>query len=150
MAQRLHQITAQYLEDILKEKDYINTVEVPANKQALQDARALGDLSENAEYTAAKAKQRELENRLAEIDDIIKHHEIIAEEWCTIRYDELGITKEISLVGVLEADPEAKKISRESPLGKAISGRKTGETVTFTTGTGKKVVVTIVAKGKIK
>jgi len=150
MAKGLHQITNQYLEDILKEKEYINTVEVPANKQALQEARALGDLSENAEYTAAKAKQRELEYRLGEIDDIIKHHEIIAEEWCTIRYDELGIEKDIMLVGVLEADPEAKKISRESPLGKAISGRKIGETVTFTTGTGKKMVVTLISKGKIK
>ena len=150
MAQRLHQITAQYLEDILKEKDYINTVEVPENKRALQDARALGDLSENAEYTAAKAKQTELENRLAEIDDIIKHHEIISEEWYTIKYDELNVTKDILLVGVLEADPEANKISRESPLGKAISGKKTGETVSFVSGTGRKMVVTIVSKGKIK
>ncbi len=150
MAERLHQITAQYLEDIKKEKEYLNTVEVPQNQQALQEARALGDLSENAEYAAAKEKEKQLNDRLAEINDIIRYHEIITAEWCTIRYDELGITKDIVLVGVLEADPEQKKISRESPLGKAISGRKVGETVTFTSGTGKKVVVTLVSKGKMK
>ena len=143
-------LTQEGLDELKKELDELINIKRPENVQAIKEARALGDLSENAEYTAAKAKQRELEYRLGEIDDIIKHHEIIAEEWCTIRYDELGIEKDIMLVGVLEADPEAKKISRESPLGKAISGRKIGETVTFTTGTGKKMVVTLISKGKIK
>ncbi|MBR4237226.1 GreA/GreB family elongation factor [bacterium] len=150
MAQRLHQITAQGLEELRKEKEHILTVEIEANKAAIQEARALGDLSENAEYSAAKEIQSQLNNRLAEIEDILKNHEIIAEEWYTIRYDELGVQKSIQLVGVLEADPEENKISKESPIGKAIQGCKVGETVYFTSGSGKKISVTIVEKGKIK
>ena len=150
MAQRLHQITAQGLEELKKEKEHIITVEIEANKIAIQEARALGDLSENAEYSAAKEIQSQLNNRLAEIEDSIKNHEIIAEEWYTIRYEELGVQKSIQLVGVLEADPEENKISKESPIGKAIQGHKAGETVSFTSGSGKKVSVTIIEKGKIK
>ena len=150
MAQRLHQITAQGLEELKKEKEHIITVEIAANKIAIQEARALGDLSENAEYSAAKEIQSQLNNRLAEIEDIIKNHEIIAEEWYTIRYEELGVQKSIQLVGVLEADPEENKISKESPIGKAIQGHKAGETVSFTSGSGKKVSITIIEKGKIK
>ena len=150
MAQRLHQITAQGLEELKKEKEHIITVEIEANKIAIQEARALGDLSENAEYSAAKEIQSQLNNRLAEIEDIIKNHEIIAEEWYTIRYGELGVQKSIQLVGVLEADPEENKISKESPIGKAIQGHKAGETVSFTSGSGKKVSITIIEKGKIK
>ena len=150
MAQRLHQITAQGLEELKKEKEHIITVEIEANKIAIQEARALGDLSENAEYSAAKEIQSQLNNRLAEIEDIIKNHEIIAEEWYTIRYEELGVQKSIQLVGVLEADPEENKISKESPIGKAIQGHKAGETVSFTSGSGKKVSVKKIEKGKIK
>lgn len=150
MAIRLHQITKQGLEEIKKERDYINTVEVPENSIALAEARALGDLSENSEYQAAQAKKKELDHRLAELEDIINYHEIIEEEWYTIRYDDLGVQKEIQLVGVLESDPEKNMISRECPLGKAILGRKINETVTFTSGSGKKITVTIISKGKIK
>jgi len=150
MAQRLHQITNQYLEEIKKEKEQIITVEIENNKVAIQEARALGDLSENAEYSAAKEEQTRLNNRLAEIEDIIKNHEIIAEEWYTVKYEETGITKQFKLVGVLEADPFEDKISKDSPVGKAVQGKKTGDTVTFKSGSGKSITVTILEKGKVK
>jgi len=150
MAQRIHQITLQGLEEIKKEKEHILTIDIENNKIAIQEARALGDLSENAEYSAAKEEQSKLNARLAEIEDIIKNHEIIAEEWYTVKYSETGNTKEFQLVGILEADPDDNKISKESPLGKAVQGRKKGDTVTFTSGSGRKITVTILEKGKTR
>ena len=117
-------------------------------KEAIKVAREQGDLSENAEYSAAKDEQRVLNARLAEIEDILKNHEIIREEWYTVKYEETGLEKSFQLVGVLEADPLDSKISKESPIGKAIQGHKVGDTITFSSGSGKKITVTIVKRGK--
>ena len=145
---KIHQITQQGLEELKKEKEQILTFDLERNKQDIQEARALGDLSENAEYSAAKDEQRVLIARLAEIEDILKNHEIIREEWYTVKYEDTGLEKSFQLVGVLEADPLDSKISKESPIGKAIQGHKVGDTITFSSGSGKKITVTIVKRGK--
>lgn len=150
MAQHLHQITAQGLEELKKEKEHILTVDIEANKIAIQEARALGDLSENSEYSAAKEEQAKLNARLAEIEDILKYHEIIREEWLKVEFIETGLVKSFQLVGITEADPEDNKVSKESPIGKAVQGRKIGDIVTYTSGTGKKITIKILEKGKLK
>ncbi len=145
--QRIYQITAQYLEQIKAEREHLLAVEIEENKEALAAARALGDLSENSEYTSARENQRKLLDRLELIEYIIKYHEIIAEEWVTIEYIDLGKTEKYQIVGVLEADPDKNKISTSSPVGKAIQGRKEGDVVSFTSGSGRKLNIKIVNKG---
>ena len=145
---KIHQITQQGLEELKKEREHIITIDIENNKLAIQEARALGDLSENAEYSAAKEEQRTLNDRLALIDDILKNHEIIREEWYTVRYEDTGVEKSFQLVGILEADPLESKISKESPIGKALQGHKVGDVITFTSGSGKKITITIVKRGK--
>ena len=116
----------------------------PAVAERIATARAFGDLSENQEYTDARSEQKTLENRIIEIEEILKNAEIIK----TSRKKDtvtIGATVEItlsgkgftySLVGPVEANPLEGKISHESPLGKELLGRKVGEEFTFN---GKKV-----------
>lgn len=104
----------------------------------LQKARAMGDLSENSEYTAAKESLAFIENRIAELQAVLDHSEIIEEVARDTITVEIGNTvvltaqKEThtySIVGEFEADPANKKLSNTSPLGKALLGRKRGEVI---------------------
>lgn len=103
----------------------------------IKDARAQGDLSENAEYDAAKDEQSEMEGRIEEIEWILKNSEIVANAddgkiniGCKVRIRdvELDDTMELLIVGSSEATSGA--ISNESPVGQALMGREAGETVT--------------------
>lgn len=110
----------------------------------IAEARDYGDLSENAEYDAAREDQGLVESRIAEIEDILRHADIIkAGKKSTI---DLGSKVELkngkktisyTLVGPVEANPMEGKISNESPLGVALSGKKVGEKVTVTTPKGE-------------
>ncbi|MBQ5959214.1 MAG: transcription elongation factor GreA [Firmicutes bacterium] len=109
--------------------------------QQIKEARALGDLSENAEYHAAKDRQGEIEDRITEIENILRNAEVIEEDssmegrvspgQTVTVYDE-EMEEEISykIVGSTEADPGKNWISNESPVGAALLGRQEGETVT--------------------
>lgn len=108
----------------------------------IQEARAFGDLSENAEYDIAKDDQGKLEARIRELEDILRNCEIIqinkssetVELGSTVDVkDGAGVVKTYVIVGVYESDPLAtpKKISNESPLGKTLYGRKKGDKVNF-------------------
>ena len=109
----------------------------------IADARDYGDLSENAEYDAAREEQGLLETRIAEIEDIITHAEIIkASRKKTV---DLGSRVELktgnkrvvyTIVGPVEADPLEGKVSNESPIGEALFGKKEGEKVSITTPKG--------------
>lgn len=112
--------------------------ERPAIAERLATARAFGDLSENQEYTDARAEQKNIENRIAEIEDTLRQAEVIK----TKKSDkiEIGSTVNItmngkpftySIVGPVEANPLEGKISHESPIGKELLGRKIGEEFTF-------------------
>ncbi len=125
------------------------------NLEALKEARAQGDLSENADYDAARDEQARIEGRIKEIENILKHAEIIKEN---NRSRAVGIGKkvvvkfvgnslgeqEFTVVGNLEANPLEKKISNESPLGKALIGMKKGKTITYKAETGNIVTVEII------
>lgn len=110
----------------------------------IAEARDYGDLSENAEYDAARETQGLVESRIAEIEDILLNAEIIT----TSRGSKISIGSKVELrsgkktftyyiVGPVEADPLEGKISNESPIGVALMGKKEGDTATITTPKGE-------------
>lgn len=122
-------------------------VERPNNIAAIEEARAHGDLSENAEYHAAKEKQSFLEGRMNELKDVIARSEIIDVDdgpadrvvfGRTIVLYNLQTEEEISyqLLGPYESDPENGKISVTSPLGQALIGKEEGDEVQARTPSG--------------
>ena len=111
-------------------------------------AREQGDLSENAEYDAAKDEQRDIEARIEEIEKILKNAEVVVEDevdvdkinvGCTVTvYDEeFDEEMKFSIVGSSEANSLKGKISNESPVGKALIGKKVGDTVNVETQAGE-------------
>lgn len=139
-------ITKQGLEELQKELDYLKLEKRPEVINALKDARAQGDLSENAEYDSARQAQAEVEGRIAELEAMMEKVVVIKEvskdkvsigNTVTIKYIDDDETEEYTIVGVKEADPFNNKISNESPIAKAIMGFKAGETVTVDSPNGK-------------
>ena len=131
-------VTAKGLEDMKNELDYLINEKRPEVINALKEARALGDLSENAEYDAARNDQAITENRIKELEALIEKAKIIDEvatDKVTIgtsvklEYVEAGDVETYSIVGSTEADPFANKISNESPIAKAILGAKVNDVV---------------------
>lgn len=117
----------------------------PAITERIATARAFGDLSENEEYSSARNEQKVAEGRILEIQEILKNAKIIrggkkntVALGATVTLDMDGKTVNYTLVGPTEADPFSGKISNESPIGKAIFGRKVGDTFDFN---GKKVKI---------
>ena len=115
--------------------------------QKIKEARELGDLSENAEYDAAKDEQRDIEARIEEIDKILKNVEVVDEEevdlskvgiGCQIKLRDLEYDDilEFKVVGSTEANTLKGKISDESPVGKAINGKSVGDVVEVETQEG--------------
>ncbi len=112
--------------------------------EKIANARDYGDLSENAEYDAAREEQAQVESRIAEIEDILKNADIIkaGKSNGTIRVGstvelENGKTVTYRIVGPVEADPLDGKISNESPIGSALMGKKVGDKVTIKTPKGE-------------
>jgi transcription elongation factor GreA len=110
--------------------------------QEIADARAHGDLSENAEYSAAREKQGFIEGRIADLDDKLSRAQVIdfSKEssdqvrfgaWVTVLDDESGEEKTLRIVGDLEADIKLNKISISSPIAKAMLGKRVDDTVEF-------------------
>ena len=115
--------------------------------QKIKEARELGDLSENAEYDAAKDEQRDIEARIEEIDKILKNVEVVDEDevdlskvgiGCQIKLKDLEYDDilEFKVVGSTEANTLKGKISDESPVGKAINGKSVGDVVEVETQEG--------------
>ena len=115
--------------------------------QKIKEAREQGDLSENAEYDAAKDEQRDIEARIEELEKILKNAEVIVEEevdletiniGCRVRVLDVEYNEECEykIVGSTEANSLKGKISNESPVGKALIGAKVGETVSVETQAG--------------
>lgn len=117
----------------------------PAIAERIATARAFGDLSENEEYSSARNEQKIAESRILEIQDILKNSKLIrggkktkVDLGATVSLDMGGRKVEYTLVGPTEANPLEGKISNESPIGKALLGRKSGESFEFN---GKKVKI---------
>lgn len=132
-------LTQEGYEELKSELDQLINVKRPENIQAIKEARALGDLSENADYDAAKNDQAEIEGRIKKIEKMLENVEIIEKTACdkvslgttvSIRYvDDEDETDEYKIVGSQEADPFQSKISNESPIARAIMNKKVGDIV---------------------
>jgi transcription elongation factor GreA len=140
MKKQFH-LTEEGIVDLKKELDaLIGDRGVVA--EAIRVAREQGDLTENAEYQAAKQDQERSETRIAEIEYILKNMSVIKKpkgsdkvsQGSTVSMkSKSGKEKTFTIVGTVEADPLNGKISDESPIGKALLGKKNGEDVEITT-----------------
>lgn len=131
-------VTREGLEELKSELDYLINVRRPENITAIKEARALGDLSENADYDAARNEQAELEARIKKLEKMLENVEIIEKidtdkvsigSTVSIKYVDDDDTDEYKIVGSQEADPFMSKISNESPIAKAILNKKVGDIV---------------------
>ncbi len=137
-------------EGLKKYEDELHDLKVVKRKevaQKIKEAREQGDLSENAEYDAAKDEQRDIEARIEELEKILKNAEVVVEDevdldkiniGCKVRIKDLELKEEMTfkIVGSTEANSLKGKISNESPLGKALIGAKEGDTVKAETPVG--------------
>ena len=133
------------LEDELQDLKVVRRKEVA---QKIKEAREQGDLSENAEYDAAKDEQRDIEARIEELEKILKNAEVVDEEeidldkinvGCKVKILDIEYNEELEykVVGSTEANSLTGKISNESPVGRAIIGASVGDIVTVETPAGE-------------
>ena len=141
-------LTYAGLKKLEDELEHLKVVKRKEVSQKIKEAREQGDLSENAEYDAAKDEQRDIEARIEEIEKILKNAEVVVEEevdldkisiGCKIRILDCEFDEELEykIVGSTEANSLKGKISNESPVGKALLGKKVGDTVTVETQVGE-------------
>jgi transcription elongation factor GreA len=139
-------LTQEGLEELQKEHSELKDTKRPQVVARVTEAREMGDLSENAEYAAAREELSFIDGRIEELEEILKQVVIIIEDSegkgqiklgskVTIKHDKTETL--YSVVGEWEADPKEKKISHESPLGKALLGKKLGDTVEVMAPMGK-------------
>lgn len=142
-------LTEEGLADLKKEHEGLIKAKRPEVLTRVSAARDLGDLSENAEYAAAREELSFIDGRIDEIEELLKQVTIIHEEkgksngkkivklGSTVTLHIGGKKEVFTLVGEWEADPNEKKISHESPLGKALLGKKIGEKIEVEAPAGK-------------
>jgi len=139
-------LTKEGLEELKDELNFLINVRRPDNINAIKEARALGDLSENADYDAARNEQAEIEGRIKKLETILENVTIIQDVTTdkvglgnTVRIayvDDLDDQDEYKIVGSQEADPFDSKISNESPIAVALMGHKVGEVVSVESPNG--------------
>ncbi len=142
--------TKEGFKKLQEEYEYLTKVRMEEIKVAIAEARSFGDLSENAEYDAAKNEQTKCFTRIKELEELIQNA-IVVEESANgtvglgsgVKILRGGVECEYKIVGSNEADPFDNKISDQSPIGKAIIGRKKGDTVIATTDKGKEIEIKI-------
>ncbi len=141
-------LTEEGLEKIKTELEYLTTTRRKEVAQLIAEAKAEGDISENAGYDEAKTQQGFLEGKIRELEVVIKNAQIIDEDegpknvvalGRTVIVREVGtdVEETYEIVGKLEANPIEGRISNESPIGKALIGQKKGETVVAETPGGE-------------
>ena len=148
MADKKHILTYAGLKQYEDELQNLKVVRRKEVAQKIKEAREQGDLSENAEYDAAKDEQRDIEARIEQIEKILKNAEVVVEEevdldkiniGCQVKILDMEFDEELEykIVGSTEANSLKGKISNESPVGKALLGKKVGDTVTVETQVGE-------------
>lgn len=141
-------LTYAGLQKLEAELEDLKVVKRKEISQKIKEAREQGDLSENAEYDAAKDEQRDIEARIEEIEKILKNAEVVVEEeadlgkvsiGCKVKILDCEFDEELEykIVGSTEANSLKGKISNESPVGAALIGKKVGDTVTVEIGDDK-------------
>lgn len=140
-------LTQEGLDELKKELDNLINVRRPENIQAIKEARSLGDLSENADYDAARNEQAVIEGRIKTIEKMLENVSIITKAatdkvalgtTVSIKYvdDDDDDEDEYKIVGSQEADPFESKISNESPIAQALLEHKVGDIVTVESPNG--------------
>ena len=141
-------VTNEGLKKLQDELEYLKSTARSDVAEKIKIARGFGDLSENAEYDAAKNEQAKIEARIVDLEVMLKSVKVIDESEVssdkvmlgvkvTIRDEQKGEEKTLAIVGTAEADVRNGKISDESPIGKALMGHSVGETVVAETPRGE-------------
>lgn len=149
MAEKKNLLTREGLEKYEEELQYLKSVKMKEISQKIKEAKEQGDLSENAEYDAAKDEQGKVDARIKELEKLLKNAEVVDVEQtdgkiakvsfgCTVKLldKELKEEMEYTIKGSSEADSLNGSISNESPLGKALIGAKKGDTIEVETPVG--------------
>ena len=159
-------MTYEGLKTLEAELEELRTVKRKEISEKIKEAREQGDLSENAEYDAAKDEQRDVEARIEELENILKNAEVIDEEevdiktvniGCKVKVLDMTFDEELTfaIVGSTEANSLSGKISNESPVGKALIGAKRNQVVTVAMPGGEmkykvlKIERNVPKKGKV-
>jgi transcription elongation factor GreA len=138
-------LTEEGLKELKAELDNLINVRRPENIQSIKEARSLGDLSENADYDAAKNEQAQIEGRIKTIEKMLENVSVITDvpkdvvglgSTVSIEYVDDDDEEEYKIVGVQEADPFQSGISNESPIAQAIMNHKVGDVVTVKSPNG--------------
>jgi transcription elongation factor GreA len=146
-------LTPEGLDKLKQEIEYLSTTKRREVAERIKEAREFGDISENSEYDDAKNEQAMLEARIASLEDKLRSASVIdASELKTdvVRVgsqvqvkDSAGKSLTYTIVGSTEADPSANRLSNESPVGKALVGRKKGDAVVVQLPNGKQRELTV-------
>ena len=139
MSNKVSYVTKEGLKKLQEELERLQNVERPKISKAIGEAIEKGDISENAEYDAAKDEQRDMEARIEEIEKILKNAVVIDEKFekgvislgCYVLLEDISLGKEVTyhIVGSTEADILQNKVSNEAPIGRALLGKKIGDVV---------------------
>lgn len=138
-------LTSEGFLELETELNNLKTDDRPRIIEAIKEARAQGDLSENADYDAARDEQAKIEARIQELEYMLEHAKIIEKSTgdkvsvgttVTVRYVDDEEEEIYSIVGSMEADPFENKISNESPIGKAIMDKKVGDVISVDSPNG--------------
>lgn len=139
-------LTQEGIDELKKELDELKNVKRPEVIIALKEARALGDLSENAEYDAARTEQALVEGKITELEAMLENAVVIKERntevvdigvSVKIKYVDDDETEVYTICGSKEVDPFNNKISNESPIAQAIMNHRVGDIVTVSSPNGK-------------
>ncbi|WP_334333000.1 MULTISPECIES: transcription elongation factor GreA [unclassified Companilactobacillus] len=146
MADKSYPMTAEGKKKLEEELENLKKVKRPEVINRIKIARSFGDLSENSEYTSAKDEQSVVESRISTIIDMLHYANVIDTD--EVASDEISIGKKVTvqedgeepdvytIVGAAESDPDAGKISNDSPIAKALLGKRVGDVVTVETPVG--------------
>lgn len=152
-------LTDEGLKKLEDELEYLKTVKRKEISGKIKEALGFGDLSENAEYDEAKNEQAQVEVRIVQLEKMLKNAKVIDQDDIDIDKAGLGTRVKVydedfeeeveySIVGSTEADPDAFKISDESPVGKALLGKKVGDRVEVSTPAGNSFILKILEINK--
>jgi len=141
-------LTPEGLRKLEEELEHLKTVKRKEIAERIKASKEFGDISENAEYEDAKNDQAFIEGRILQLDQMLRNAKVIDNQHApadtitvgaTVRLKDMGSGEEISytIVGSPEADPDQDKISNESPVGRALLGRRNGDTVDVQVPAGK-------------
>ncbi len=159
MSRKHYDLTEEGVLQLQEELTHLKDVKRPENLKNLGEARAQGDLTENADYDAARSEQAKIESRIKEIEIILKNVRIIVPtndntanigKKVKLLFINQKVEREFVIIGTVEANPSAGKISLDSPIGRAIRGHQVGDVVTVKSETGNIFNVKILEIGNIE